>query len=96
MEITLTPELENLVKEEIESGDFDSPNEVLRESLLMLKASRIPREVRRENLRREIQKGIDAIREGRFKTYNSDNLDEFAEDIIKGGMKKLEEKNGRK
>lgn len=96
MEITLTSELEKLVKEEIASGEFDSPAEVLREGLLMLKESRLPREVRRENLRREIQKGIDAIRNGQYKTYSSDNLDEFAEDIIKHGTEKLNEKNGSK
>lgn len=84
MEITLTPELENLINEELQTGNYFSPSDVLRESLLYLKASRIPREVRRENLRREVQKGIDAMRAGNYKTYDADNLDEFIEDITKG------------
>ncbi len=81
MTITLTPELEKLVNEAIKSGDYDSPNEVLRESLLWLNERKLPREVRRENLRREVQKGIDAIREGQFTTY--DSADEIIEDVIK-------------
>jgi len=81
MPIVLTPELEKLVDEEIKSGDFDSPNEVLRASLLILKERRLPKQVRLENLRREVQKGIDAIREGRFTTY--DSADELIEDVIR-------------
>lgn len=96
MNITLTPELESLVKEEILSGDFDSPNEVLREGLLLLKERKLSKDVRVENLRREVQKGIDAIRNGQYKTYNSNNLDNFAEDIIKSATEKLNRKNGEK
>ena len=96
MPIVLTPELEKLVDEEIESGDFDSPNEVLRASLLMLKERNLPRQVRLENLRREVQKGIDAIRDGQYTTYTADELDNFAEEIIDRGMKKLNKKNGEK
>jgi len=80
MKITLTPELESLVNEEIQTGDFDSPGEVLLEGVLMLKQRRLPREVRLENLRREVQKGIDAMREGRFTTY--DSSDKLIEDVI--------------
>lgn len=96
MTITLTPELEKLINEAIKSGDYDSPNEVLRESLLWLNERKLSKEVRRENLRREVQKGIDAIREGQYKTYQTDELDKFADDIISRGMKKLHKKNGEK
>ena len=96
MNITLSPELENLINEELQTGDYFSPSDVLREGLLLLKESKLPREVRRENLRREIQKGIDDIREGRYKTYNVDQLDDFFEDIIERGTKKLNTQNGEK
>lgn len=96
MNITLSPELENLINEELQTGDYFSPSDVLREGLLLLKESKLPREVRRENLRREIQKGIDDIREGRYTTYNVDELDDFVEDIIKRGTNKLNKQNGEK
>ncbi len=96
MEITLTPELEDLLNEELATGDYFSPADVLREGLLSLRTRRIPKEVRLENLRREVQKGIDDIRQGNYKTYNADELDDFIEDIIGRGKEKLRKKNGEK
>ncbi|MDQ2746761.1 MAG: type II toxin-antitoxin system ParD family antitoxin [Acidobacteriota bacterium] len=95
MEITLTPELESLVNEEILSGNYDSPNEVLRDSLLLLKEQKLSRQVRRENLRREVQKGIDQMRNGQFKTYSS--ADEMMEEIIKEARVEVESRkvNGK-
>lgn len=80
MEITLPAELEKLINEKIESGYYDSPGEVVREGLQLLKEQDQLRQLRREKLRREIQKGIDDMREGRYKTYNS--AEEMMEDII--------------
>ena len=88
MNITLTPELENLVREEIMSGDYHSPNDVLREGLLLLKEMKLSRQERIKNLRREVQKGIDQIREGKSKGYNS--ADEMMEEIISEARAELE------
>lgn len=96
MEITLTPDMEKLIDEEMQAGDCYSPTDVLREGLLSLRAKRIPKEVRLENLRREIKKGIDDIRQGNYKTYDADNLDEFVEDIIERGKERLNKSNGEK
>ena len=57
----------------------------------MLKAHKIPSEIRRENLRHEIQKGIDAIRSGNSRTYGSAN--EMIEDVIKEARDEFEAKN---
>jgi antitoxin ParD1/3/4 len=81
MNITLTPELENLINEKIKSGKYDSPGEVIREGLRLLKEQDELKRIRLEELRREVQKGIDEMREGRFTTYNS--TEELAEEIIK-------------
>jgi hypothetical protein len=54
----------------------------------MLKERKIPKPVRLENLRGEIQKGIDAKKEGRFTTYNS--ADELIEDVIKEARAEFE------
>ena len=96
MEITLTPELEKLVNEELQSGNYYSPTDVLREGLLLLKERKLSKQSRIENLRREVQKGIDAIRQGNYKTYEVDELDNFSDEIIERGMKKLNKKNGEK
>ena len=90
MNIVLSPELENLVNEQVKSGLYDSPSEVVRDGLLLLKEKAQLRHLRREELRREVQKGIDAMREGRYKSYSS--AEELAEDVIKEARAEFEQK----
>jgi antitoxin ParD1/3/4 len=95
MNITLTPELENLINEKVKSGKYDSPGEVIREGLSLLKEHEELKKIYLEKLRGEVQKGIDDMREGRFKTYNS--TEELADEIIKEGRAEYEiRKNIRK
>ena len=60
MNISLTPHLENLVKTKVESGLYNSASEVMRDALRLLEERDQLRAVRLEELRREIQKGIDS------------------------------------
>ena len=60
MNISLTPHFEELVKGKVESGLYNSASEVMREALRLLEERDQLRELRREELRREIQKGIDS------------------------------------
>lgn len=80
MEITLTPEIEELLKMELETGDYISGNDVLREGLLLLRAKKLPAEKRLEILKDEINKGIDAVKNGNFREY--DSADELIEDVL--------------
>lgn len=92
MEITLTPELEKFINRKIKSGKFRSPSEAVNELLRhSFEAEEADRNAKREDLRREIQKGIDAIREGNFKSY--DSADEMIEDVIKEARAEFE--NGK-
>ena len=91
MEITLTPELEDLLNEQMQTGDYFSPTDILRESLFLLREMKKPRQVRQENLCCEIMKGVDAMREGNYRTYNS--ADEMMEDVIKEARVEFEAKN---
>lgn len=50
----------------------------------------LPKEVRIESLRQEIQKGIDAMRAGNFRTCQVDELDDFMEEIIKEARAEFE------
>ncbi len=90
MNIVLSTELENLVNEQVKSGLYDSPSEVVRDGLLLLKEKAQLRQLRREELRHEVQKGIDQMREGKYTTYNSG--EELVEEIIRRGMKNLDQK----
>ncbi len=60
MNISLTPHLEDLVKGKVESGFYNSASEVMREALRLLAERDQLRDLRLEELRREIQKGIDS------------------------------------
>lgn len=60
MNISLTPHLEGLVKGKVDSGLYNSASEVMREALRLLEERDQLRQLRFEELRREIQKGIDS------------------------------------
>ncbi|MGH2541454.1 MAG: type II toxin-antitoxin system ParD family antitoxin [Ardenticatenaceae bacterium] len=56
MNVSLTPQLEKFVKQKVESGMYGSASEVIREALRFMEE----RERRLEELRGEIQKGLDS------------------------------------
>ena len=86
MNVSLTPELETLVNEKVKSGNYNSASEVVREALRLLKEQDELKRIRREELRREVMRGVTDIREGRFRTYESG--EELAEQIIAEGKKR--------
>lgn len=60
MNISLTPQLEELVKAKVGSGLYGSASEVVREGLRLLEERDRYRAMRLEGLRAEIQKGLDS------------------------------------
>lgn len=91
MNVSLTRELEEMINQKVQSGLYNSASEVIREGLRLLKEQDQLRQIRIEELRNEIQKGIDQVRAGNFNTYNSG--EELADEIISRGLKKMEENN---
>ena len=99
MNVSLTPELENLVNEKVKSGLYNSASEVIRESLRLLQEQDMLKEIRRNELRREIMLGVEQIRSGQYTEYKIDELEKFGEEIIQKGKERREqrklEQNGR-
>ena len=60
MNISLTPHFDALVKDKVESGLYNSASEVVRDALRLLEERDQLRALRLEEVRREIQKGIDS------------------------------------
>jgi antitoxin ParD1/3/4 len=60
MNISLTPQLEELVKRKVDSGLYVSASEVLREALRLLEERDRLNAMRLEVLRAEIKKGLDS------------------------------------
>lgn len=66
MHISLTPKLEDLVREKVESGLYNNASEVVREALRLLAEHDEVRRTRLERLRSEIARGEADMANGRF------------------------------
>lgn len=60
MNVSLTPELEQFVQEKVSSGLYYSASEVIREGLRLLKEREQIQQLRLQELRQEIEAGIDS------------------------------------
>ena len=64
MNITLAPELEQIVNQKMASGLYNSAGEVIREALRLLQEQDQPLEHQFEELRKEINVGLAQLRNG--------------------------------
>ncbi len=64
MNVSLTPELEELVNQKVVSGMYHSASEVIREALRLLKEQDELRQYRLEQLRKEIAIGLEQLDRG--------------------------------
>ena len=93
MNITITEkELEAFVNEKVQSGAYQSAEDIVVESLRLLKE----REEKIDALRKEILRGVEDFKHGRFKTYTTtEELEALVEEIIREGEASLaRESNG--
>ena len=81
MNVSLTPELERLVNEKVESGLYQTASEVVREALRLLK----DRDVAREQLRADVQAGFDQLSRGEARAYDKASARQLAERIKSRG-----------
>lgn len=85
MIVTLPTEIEKIVAEKINSGAYQSADEVISTGIRLLEA----KEKGTEALRQEILRGFNDIREGRFSSFSTDEeLAEFSDDIIRQAKQK--------
>jgi antitoxin ParD1/3/4 len=81
MNVSLTPELEQLVAEKVASGMYTSASEVVREALRLLKERDELRLTRLEPLRQEIRLGLADLEQGRSTAYDDDTLPELTQKV---------------
>ena len=91
MNVSLTPELEQYVSGKVESGLYHSASEVVRDGLRLLKEKEELHRARVEELRREVQVGIDQADQGRSKPLT----DDLVEGIKARGRGRLATRRGR-
>ena len=88
MNITLTPEVEKLVREKIERGDYENADILVQEAVNRLLHKD---HAEREGLRQALQEGIDDLERGDHIDYDEHTIKDFANDIHQRGLKRLAE-----
>jgi antitoxin ParD1/3/4 len=66
MNVSLTPELEKIVAQKVASGRYSSASEVVREALRLFEERERLRELRLEELRKQIAVGLEQLDRGEF------------------------------
>ena len=78
MNFSLTPNLEQFVRDRAESGDYNNASEVVREAIRLLKRIEEQRALKLARLRAAISDGDEALARGEFSELSSDEeLDAF-------------------
>jgi len=88
MEVTLSPELEALIAEQVESGHYPSPGEVVRDALRLLQDKLELPGSKLESLRRDVQAGLQALDQGEYDEYEDPR--QLAAEIKARGRHRLE------
>jgi antitoxin ParD1/3/4 len=80
--ITLRDEDETFIQKAVKSGSYLTQSEVIARALDLLRAREELRDIRREHLKKEIQKGIEQLDRG-------ETVEFTAQDIIRLGRERL-------
>ncbi len=79
---SLTPPLEQYVRDRANSGDYNNASEVVREAIRLLRRVEEQRALKMERLRAAIVEGDGALERGEFTDLDSDGaLDAFIDEI---------------
>lgn len=74
MDINLTPQLEEMVREKVASGLYTSASEVVREALRLMEEKDQLRIAKLDQLRKDIQDGLDS---GPAVVWDADEVERF-------------------
>jgi antitoxin ParD1/3/4 len=78
LNFSLTPSLEQFIRDRAASGDYNNASEVVREAIRLLKRVEEQRALQAERLRAAIRDGDEALVRGEFTELNADqDLDAF-------------------
>ena len=82
MNLSLTPQLEQYIKDCAATGAYNNASEVVREALRLFIRTEEQRHLKLQNLRQAIKQGEDAIIKGELTDLSStDELDQFFEQL---------------
>lgn len=75
MNISLTPELEELINQKVATGMYRSASEVVREGLRLLREQDEFKRIRLEELRRDVMAGHEQMRRGAGVPFDIDAIE---------------------
>ncbi len=88
MNISLTPEFESMIQEKVKSGMYHTASEVIRDALRLMQEQDQFRQMKLENLRREIDIGLKQIERGEVSVWDPKKIKkEFSERKAKESAK---------
>jgi antitoxin ParD1/3/4 len=85
MNVSLTPELERLVNDKLESGLYQTASEVVREALRLLQQ----RDEQLRHLRADIQAGLDQAERGEYAEFDGRSVHRLAASVKARGRRRL-------
>jgi antitoxin ParD1/3/4 len=83
MNVTLPPELEERVRQRVESGKYGSVSEMIREALNLFETYEDVRAAKLDNLRQDIAKGLSDAQNGRTKEIDFTSLKQQGRQLLK-------------
>ena len=72
--IVLPPDLVSFVQSQVQSGQFDTEAEVIREALYLLQKSSVGRKERLDQIRAQIQVGLDELDRDEGQPWNKEEV----------------------
>ena len=92
MNVSLTPQLEKLVREKLASGLYNSASEVIREALRLLEEKDRLRQLRFEELKKLVAEGVEALDRGEYLELDEQGMKNYLADVNKRGHERLAKK----
>lgn len=92
--VNLTQQQADFIRRSVESGDYNSASEVVRDALRVLKVQKDEYQAKLEFLRGELQKGLADIENGRVTDLTGrEEIAAFGRQVSSRGRKRLGERN---
>jgi antitoxin ParD1/3/4 len=89
MNITLSPEIEQLVREKVKRGEYDSPDALVGEAVHRLIEEEREDDADQADIRARIEAAEAEIDRGEYVEYDEETIHELAKDVHERGLKRL-------
>lgn len=94
MHISLTPELENIIKEKVASGLYNNASEVVREALRFMETNEaLIYQLKLNSLRAKLEEGETDLAAGRYAELGQDEIGSYFQTIKKRALDRMKQES---